>query len=71
MKKLKISKDLYPDVHLHLIEVSAITMPKWEKEFSVDMLEEVYEIYPSALAAGIRTLMSRSHKTMLDGVNVF
>lgn len=50
MKKLKIPKEQYPLVPSELLCIAAKMMPKWERNFSWETLEEVYFDNPKAIA---------------------
>jgi hypothetical protein len=42
IKKMKIDKNKYPQLITRLIEIAAITMPRWDDKFTWEVLEEVY-----------------------------
>ena len=54
MKKLKIPKNKYPDIYETLLELAAIGLMRRDSEFTWEKLEEVFELYPKALATCIR-----------------
>jgi hypothetical protein len=72
MKKLKVSKEEYPEVQKKLLESAAIAMPRWIDDFTWEVLEEIFEEYPHAIAACIRTLVGKKkeYKEQLPGVPI-
>ena len=72
MKKLRMGKEDYPEVQVRLIETAAISMPRWADNYSWELLEEVYEYFPSAIAACIRASMNKRKvsEQELQGVTI-
>lgn len=70
LKKLKMDKEKYPHLLAKLIEIAAISMPRWTDNFTWEILEEVFSPYPSAIAASIKALFRGKHtkEPMFSGV---
>ena len=71
IKKYSLARKDYEEVQIKLIENSARSMPHWQKEkFSWDMLEEVFNNYPSAIAVCIKNIykQKKPSKDMEKGV---